>query len=203
MQVCLAGKTGGRRHSHLFLIWSQSRSVTWKNNFSLCLRFPQRKQCLQLVSMAAVLQWIQSGWKVLLLDCVRGDFSPTHILRQFERLHKLLGKREWDPLQLHRWRKQLHPSYAHLLKPEPALFFPNSGLLNSSPANSLCHISPIWANNLSALHLWPVRTVRAGNMSRGSFTIPGDEEGCEQQSVSHVFAICKTESNSRVQIKCW
>lgn len=37
--------------------------------------------------------------------------------------------------------------------------------------------------------------------SRGSFTIPGDKEGCEQQSVSHILVSCKAETDSRVWIE--
>jgi len=56
--------------SSIFNLIAKWACNSLKNYFSLCLGFPKRKQGLQLLSMAAVLQWIQSGWKILQLDCV-------------------------------------------------------------------------------------------------------------------------------------
>lgn len=153
MRESPAGKTGGRRCAHLFLTSSQSRFVTWKNYFSLCLDFPKRKQGLQLVSMAAVLPWIQSGWKILLLDCVRGDFRPAHICSILE-----------DYMNCQAKGNKVHSSDTagkknHILmcsSPETYLCFnfPNVGLLDSSPANFLYNISLMWASSSSALCLF-------------------------------------------------
>lgn len=148
-----AGKMGGRRCARLFLTWSQSGFVTWKNYFSLCLDFPERKQGLQLVSMAAVLPWIQSGWKILLLDCVRGDFRHAHICSILE-----------DYINCQAKGNKVHCSDTagkrkHILmcsSPETYLCFnfPNLVLLGSSPANFLCNISLTWASSSSALCLF-------------------------------------------------
>lgn len=110
MQGCPAGETGGRRCSHVFLTYLQSRSVIWKSYFSLCLGFPQRKQDLQLVSMAAVLLWIQSWKEILILDCARGVISSTHILQCFCWPCKLPGNWAWGPSQWHCWEREPHPS---------------------------------------------------------------------------------------------
>lgn len=48
----------------------------------------------------------------------------------------------------------------------------------------------LWCEPAACLlcaYLWPVWPARAENTSRPSFRIPGDEEGCEQQTVSLIY----------------
>lgn len=198
MQGCPAGETGGRRCSHVFLTYLQSRSVIWKSYFSLCLGFPQRKQDLQLVSMAAVLLWIQSWKEIFILDCARGVISSTHILQCFCCPCKLPGNWAWGPSQWHCWEGNHIPACSSP-RAKVCLNFLSLGLLNISPANSLCHTSLARASSLSVLCLF-VANMNC-DISRGSFTISGDKEGCEQQSVSHILVSCKAETDSRVWIE--
>lgn len=82
---------------------------------------------------------------------------------------------------------------ARLLEPKACLNFLSLGLLNIPPPKLPL---PQRASSLSVLCLF-VADMNC-DMSRGSFTIPGDKEGCEQQSVSHILASCKAETDSRV-----
>lgn len=150
--------------------------------------------------MAAVYLWIQSGQEILILDCVRGDFSLSHVLQFL--LTAVFVNYQAIGHEVHcgdTAGKRNHIPVCSSLTAKVCINFLSLGLLNISPANSLCHISLTRASSLSVLCLF-VADMNC-DTSRGSFTIPGDKEGFEQQSVSHILVSCKAETDSRVWIE--